>query len=355
MAMIVGAVVVIGYTLTGGFLAVSMTDLIQSIIMSIALVIVLLFGINQAGGWAAVVSNAQSLAGHVSLSLSHVPDSADFWAAGSTAPYGFLTVVSTLAWGLGYFGMPHILLRFMAIEDEKKLTLSRRIASIWVVIAMGAAILIGMVGLGMSRTGTVGLLENASVSETIIVEIAHRLSTFGFFPALLAGLILSGIMASTMSTADSQLLAASSSVSKDILTSFFHVDLPEKKLMNVARASLFVIAVIGVILAWNPNSSVFRVVSFAWAGFVAAFGPIMLLALFWKRSNRAGATCGMIAGGLMVFVWKYLIAPMGGAFAIYELLPAFLIALIVDVIVSLVTAEPSAEIQSTFDKVKADM
>ena len=351
MAMIVGAVVVIGYTLTGGFLAVSMTDLIQSIIMSIALVIVLLFGINQAGGWAAVVSNAQSLAGHVSLSLSHVPDSADFWAAGSTAPYGFLTVVSTLAWGLGYFGMPHILLRFMAIEDEKKLTLSRRIASIWVVIAMGAAILIGMVGLGMSRTGTVGLLENASVSETIIVEIAHRLSTFGFFPALLAGLILSGIMASTMSTADSQLLAASSSVSKDILTSFFHVDLPEKKLMNVARASLFVIAVIGVILAWNPNSSVFRIVSFAWAGFGGAFGPTMLFALFWRRTNWQGALAGMVTGGAMVFIWKFVVRPMGGILNIYELLPAFILASIAIVLVSLITPAPEKAVTDDFDKV----
>ena len=333
MAMIVGA------------------DLIQSIIMSIALVIVLLFGINQAGGWAAVVSNAQSLAGHVSLSLSHVPDSADFWAAGSTAPYGFLTVVSTLAWGLGYFGMPHILLRFMAIEDEKKLTLSRRIASIWVVIAMGAAILIGMVGLGMSRTGTVGLLENASVSETIIVEIAHRLSTFGFFPALLAGLILSGIMASTMSTADSQLLAASSSVSKDILTSFFHVDLPEKKLMNVARASLFVIAVIGVILAWNPNSSVFRIVSFAWAGFGGAFGPTMLFALFWRRTNWQGALAGMITGGAMVFIWKFVVRPMGGILNIYELLPAFILASIAIVLVSLITPAPEKAVTDDFDKV----
>ena len=125
--------------------------------------------------------------------------------------------------------------------------------------------------------------------------------------------------------------------------------------MIVARMTVVGIAVIAIILAWNPNSSVFRVVSFAWAGFGAAFGPIMLLALFWKRSNRAGATCGMLAGGLMVFVWKYLIAPVGGAFAIYELLPAFLIALIVDVVVSLVTAEPSTEIQNTFDKVKADM
>ena len=351
MAMIVGAVVVIGYTLTGGFLAVSMTDLIQSIIMSIALVIVLLFGINQAGGWAAVVSNAQSLAGHVSLSLSHVPDSTDFWAAGSTAPYGFLTVVSTLAWGLGYFGMPHILLRFMAIEDEKKLTLSRRIASIWVVIAMGAAILIGMVGLGMSRTGTVGLLENASVSETIIVEIAHRLSTFGFFPALLAGLILSGIMASTMSTADSQLLAASSSVSKDILTSFFHVNLPEKKLMNVARASLFVIAVIGVILAWNPNSSVFRIVSFAWAGFGGAFGPTMLFALFWRRTNWQGALAGMVTGGAMVFIWKFVVRPMGGILNIYELLPAFILASIAIVLVSLITPAPEKAVTDDFDKV----
>ena len=351
LAMIVGAIVVISYTMTGGFLAASTTDLVQSIIMTIALAIVLFFGINQAGGWGAVVENAKGLAGHMSLTLNHVPDPNDLFAAGTTTPYGFLTIVSTLAWGLGYFGMPHILLRFMAIEDENKLKLSRRIASVWVVIAMGIAILIGVIGLGMTKTGVIDQLTTSGSAETVIVQIANRLSSFGFFPALMAGLILSGIMASTMSTADSQLLAASSSVSQDILTGFFGLKLDDKKLMRVARGSLLVIAVVGVFLAWNPDSSVFRIVSFAWAGFGAAFGPLMLFSLFWRRTNRAGALAGMIVGGGMIFIWKFLVRPMGGILDIYELLPAFILSALAIVIFSLATPAPEKEVTDTFDKV----
>ena len=353
LAMIVGAIVVISYTMTGGFLAASMTDLVQSIIMSIALTIVLFFGINQAGGIGAVMENAKNLAGHLSLTMSHVPDPNNLFAAGTTTPYGFLTVVSTLAWGLGYFGMPHILLRFMAIEDENKLALSRRIASIWVVIAMGVAILIGVIGLGMTAAGVIPELTTSGSSETIIVSIAHRLSSFGFLPALLAGLILSGIMASTMSTADSQLLAASSSVSQDILAGFFGMKLTNKQLLRVARASLLVIAVIGVFLAWNPDSSVFRIVSFAWAGFGAAFGPLVLFSLFWRRTNSQGALAGMIVGGAMIFIWTFLVRPMGGILDIYELLPAFILSSLAIFIVSLLTKAPDKEVTDTFDQVAA--
>ena len=353
LAMIVGAIVVIFYTMTGGFLAASMTDLVQSIIMSIALTIVLFFGINQAGGMGAVLENAKGLAGHLSLAFSHVPDPKDLFAAGTTSPYGFLTIVSTLAWGLGYFGMPHILLRFMAIEDENKLKLSRRIASIWVVIAMGVAIMIGVIGLGMTAAGVIPQLTTSGSAETIIVSIAHRLSTFGFVPALFAGLILSGIMASTMSTADSQLLAASSSVSQDILSGFFGLKLDSKTHLKVARGSLLIIAVIGVFLAWNPESSVFRIVSFAWAGFGAAFGPLMLFSLFWRRTNRQGALAGMVVGGAMIFIWKFAVRPMGGVLDIYELLPAFILSSLAIVIVSLVTKAPEKEVTDTFDKVAA--
>ena len=353
LAMIVGAIVVIFYTMTGGFLAASMTDLVQSIIMSIALAIVLFFGINQAGGMGAVLENAKGLAGHLSLAFSHVPDPKDLFAAGTTTPYGFLTIVSTLAWGLGYFGMPHILLRFMAIEDENKLKLSRRIASVWVVIAMGVAIMIGVIGLGMTAAGVIPQLTTSGSAETIIVSIAHRLSTFGFVPALFAGLILSGIMASTMSTADSQLLAASSSVSQDILSGFFGLKLDSKTHLKVARGSLLIIAVIGVFLAWNPESSVFRIVSFAWAGFGAAFGPLMLFSLFWRRTNRQGALAGMVVGGAMIFIWKFAVRPMGGVLDIYELLPAFILSSLAIVIVSLVTKAPEKEVTDTFDKVAA--
>lgn len=343
-AMMISAAIIVVYTVLGGFLAASFTDLVQSIIMTIALVVVMGFGITKAGGMDAVVSNAQSMAGYLSLSNIYNP------STGSSDPYSFLTVCSLLAWGLGYFGMPHILVRFMAIEDEKKLSLSRRVATVWVIISMAVAVFIGVVGNGMTKAGT---LEELADAETIIVRIASLIAEHGVLAALLAGIILAGILAATMSTADSQLLAASSSVSQNLVGEFFGVKLDGKKSMLLARTVMVVISVIAAFLARNPNSSVFRVVSFAWAGFGAAFGPTVLIGLFWKRSNKWGALAGMIVGGAMVFIWKYLIAPLGGAFAIYELLPAFIAASIAIVVVSLLTAKPDESIEKVFDEVKA--
>lgn len=344
-AMIVSAVIIVAYTALGGFLAASTTDLIQSIVMTIALVIVVIFGINMAGGFDAVMDNAHSLAGYMSLTSIHDP------VTKTASPYSGLTIASLLAWGLGYFGMPHILLRFMGIEDENKLKLSRRIASIWVVIAMFVAILIGIIGLGMTKAGSLDVLEGSSQAETLIIKVAMLLSNHGVMAVIMAGLILAGILACTMSTSDSQLLAASSSVSQNLLHDCLGINLSPKASMVMARLTVVIIAVIGVILARNPDSSVFRIVSFAWAGFGATFGPVMLFALFWKRSNRNGALAGLIVGGIMVFVWKYLIAPLGGAFAIYELLPAFVCASIAIIVVSLLTAPPSKEIVDEFENV----
>ena len=344
--MIVSAIVIIVYTMMGGFLAASITDLIQSIIMTTALIIMVFFAVKTAGGFGAVMTNAKSLAGYFSMSSTHDP------VTGTASPYGPITVMSTLAWGLGYFGMPHILLRFMAIRHEDEIKLSRRIASIWVVIAMAVAVFIGMAGLAMSKIGAVPALEG-SASETIIVEISSLLSQKGFFFALIAGIVLSGILACTMSTSDSQLLAASSSVSSDIINGFFKAKMDEKKLLMIARLSLLVIAVIGIFLAWDSNSSVFMIVSFAWAGFGAAFGPVMLLALFWRRSNKWGALAGMISGGAMIFIWKFAVRPLGGAWNIYELLPAFIVAIVVNVIVSLITPAPDKAVTAVFDEVNS--
>lgn len=345
-AMVISAIVIIFYTAMGGFLAASTTDFVQSIIMSAALAIVLIFGTMQAGGVGAVLENARSLPGYLSMFQTYDP------TTGTASPHTLLTIASTMAWGLGYFGMPHILLRFMAIEDDNKLKLSRRVASIWVVISMFIAVIIGVVGLGMTAAGRIQPLQG-SASETIIVEIAKLLSTYGILPALVAGVVLSGILASTMSTSDSQLLAASSSVSNDILTRFFHLKVSQQKNLVISRISLIAIAIIGVILAWNPDSSVFGIVSFAWAGFGASFGPVVLLALFWRRSNRYGALAGMLTGGIMIFVWKFLVRPMGGILDIYELLPSFLLALAVNVVVSLLTRAPDREITSVYDEVTA--
>ena len=345
-AMIISAIVIVAYTTLGGFLAASTTDFIQSIIMSVALIVVLIFGVETAGGIGAVIHNASELPGYLSMTLSYDVNT------GKAAPYSALTIVSTAAWGLGYFGMPHVLLRFMATEHEDNIAMSRRIATVWVVISMAVAIFIGVVGYSLSKNGVMAELKG-SASETIIIQVATLLSQHGFLAIVGAGITLAGILACTMSTADSQLLAASSAVSENLLKGMFGVNLTEKRTIHVARATVLFIAVIAVFLAGNPDSSVFGIVSFAWAGFGAVFGPVVLAALFWKRSNRNGALVGMIAGGVMVFVWKYCVRPLGGAWNVYELLPAFIIAMLCLIVVSLATGEPSKEIQEEFEEVRA--
>ena len=346
-AMLLSAVVIVGYTVLGGFMAASMTDLIQSIVMTVALIVVFAFGISAAGGLGAVMENARALPGYLKLTQSY-----DI-ASKAASPYGALTIASTLAWGLGYFGMPHVLLRFMAIGDAQKLKLSRRVASVWVVISMAAAVMIGVVGNAISAAGAVESFTTSSEAETIIIRIADLIASHGWLAALVGGMILAGILAATMSTADSQLLAASSSVSQNLFRDFLHIRMSKRMEMVLARGSVVVISIIAAFIAADPNSSVFNIVSFAWAGFGAAFGPVVLLALFWRRSNRAGALAGMIAGGGMVFIWKYLVRPLGGAWNIYELLPAFIIACVVNVLVSLLTPAPEKAVTDEFDAVKA--
>lgn len=345
LAMIISAAVIVAYCAMGGFMAASVTSLIQSIVMTIALVVILLFGINVAGGWSAVMENAKTVPGYLDLTTS----TSIF--ASESSPYGFIAIVSTLAWGLGYCGMPHILNHFMAIEDEEKLKLSRRIGSIWVVISMAVAIMVGVVGFAMSRAGAITTFESASAAEAVIVRIAALLSESGIFPALLAGLVLAGILSSTMSTADAQLLAAASSISHNIFRGVFRLDLSNKQEMRVARITVLVVAIFGVFLARDPSSSVFGIVSFAWAGFGAAFGPLMLFSLFWKRTNRFGALAGMVSGGAVVFIWKYLVRPLGGGWNIYELLPAFIVACVAIVLVSLITKAPDEEIVKEFESI----
>ena len=346
-AVVLSAVIIVAYTALGGFLAASTTDLIQSIVMTLAIVIVVFFGLHMIGGADVAIANGKSLDGYLALLASYDAET------GASSPYSGLAIASTLAWGLGYFGMPHILLRFMGTKDDNKLKLSRRIASIWVVIAMFIAIAIGVVGLSMSKAGIIPNLVGSSESERLIIEIAFFMSRHGVLLIIVGGLILAGILACTMSTADSQLLAASSSVSENILSNWLGIKMSQKASMATARITVIIIAIIGVILAKNPDSSVFRIVSFAWAGFGASFGPVMIFALFWKRSNRNGALAGMIVGAAMVFIWKFVIAPIGGAFAIYELLPAFICASVAIIIVSLATKAPDKEIVEEFEAVSS--
>ena len=347
LAVVIGAVVIISYTSVGGFSAVATMDLIQSIIMSVALVVITAFGIHQAGGLDVVIENAKALPGYLSFTQLHDA------ATNSAKPYDFMNIFSMMAWGLGYFGMPHILVRFMAIRDEKELKLSRRIASIWVVISMSVAVCIGIIGYSVSKAGGIPMLGTTSQSETVIVQIAGLLAKFGILPAIVAGMILAGILAATMSTADSQLLAASSAFSENLLQDVFGIKLSQKQTMLVARLTVICIAVVAVFLAADPNSSVFAIVSFAWAGFGATFGPAILFALFWRKSNHQGILAGMVTGGVMVFVWKFCIRPMGGIFGLYELLPAFLANCLVVIVVSLLTHGPDQEVLDSYDAYKA--
>ena len=221
-------------------------------------------------------------------------------------------------------------------------------ATIWVFIAMAVAIFIGVIALCLSHVGIIGTLEDP---ERAIIVIAQFLAQFGIVPALLAGLVMAGILACTMSTCDSQLLAASSSISENILHGVFNLNISKKMTMVMARVTLVVIAIIAIFIARDPNSSVIQIVSFSWAGFGGAFGPVVLCALFWKRCNRWGALAGMLGGGATIFIWKFLVKPMGGVFGIYELLPGFLVGLILTVVVSLATRAPDAEIVEEYDEV----
>lgn len=352
-AMIISAMVIILYTTLGGFLAASTTDFVQGIIMSIALISVVVFGVWSVGNINHVHAFIKDIPGY--LSLNHV---ANFNKAGTSATasdFGIIAIISTLAWGLGYFGMPHILLRFMAIKKPNKLKTSRRVASIWVFISMFIALFIGLIGYAMTVANNNPKFLGKGKSESIIIQIAHIMSSHGALLAIVGGIVLAGILASTMSTSDSQLLAASSSVSENILEEVLNVKLDEAKKMLIARIAVIIIAIVAVIIAWDKNSSIFKIVSFAWGGFGATFGPVMLASLFWKRVNKYGAISAMLVGTVTIFVWKFAVRPLGGRLDIYELLPAFIVSGITLVVVSLLTTAPDDDIVETFEEVKLEM
>lgn len=350
--MIAGAVFVLVYTFIGGFLAESASDFMQAVVMVIALLTILILGTNAAGGLGNVIENAAQIPGYLSLTSQATPvtDAAGVQQAAGGVPlfgeagsYGFLTIISTLSWGLGYFGVPQVLLRFMAIRKEGELKQSRRIATIWCVISLAAAVIIGIIGRSLYPVEET--LATASGAENVFVVLSQAL-----LPAVLAGIIMAGILAATISSSDSYLLIAASAVSKNLYEGILKKNqADDKKVMNLSRIMLLLIAVVGMIIAWDEDSVIFNIVSFAWAGFGATFGPVMLFSLFWKRINRPGAIAGMLSGGVMVFVWNLLLKPMGGIFGIYELFPAFVISCIVIVVVSLATEAPSGEIEKEFE------
>lgn len=349
--MILGAAFVLFYTYIGGFLAETASDTMQAFVMIIALVTILVVGTSAAGGIAQVTENAKSIPGFfeffgiaspkVTDGVQHVVNGVPQFNAKGV--YGLYTILSTLAWGLGYFGMPQVLLRFMAIRNPDELKTSRRIATVWVLISLGAAVAIGIIG----RTLFPAALLTYSESESVFIVLSSKL-----LPALLAGFVMAGILAATISSSDSYLLIAASAFSKNIYQHLIKKDATDKQVMNISRIVLVVISLIGIFIAMDENSVIFTIVSFAWAGFGATFGPITIFSLFWKRTNREGAIAGMLSGGIMVFVWKLILKPMGGIFGVYELLPAFIISCIFIYAVSKMTAEPSKEIQQEFEMVK---
>jgi len=350
--MIVGAIFVIVYTFLGGFLAESTSDFMQGIVMILALGVLLVTAVFFAGGAGAVIANLKEIPGFFTFFGIASPTLADGvqQVAENGAPlfgeaktYGFLTILSTMSWGLGYFGVPQVLLRFMAIRKQSEIKKSRRIATVWCGISLFSAVAIGLIGRVLYPT----TLLTASDAESIFIVMATNL-----LPSLLAGLAMAGILAATISSSDSYLLIAASAFSKNIFQGVIKKDASDKQVMNVSRIVLLTISLIGIIIALDENSIIFNVVSFAWAGFGATFGPLMLFSLFWKRTTREGAIGGMLAGGIMVFIWKLLLKPLGGIWGIYELLPAFLVSCIAIVLISLLTEKPSSEIEKEFEQAK---
>lgn len=349
--MIIGALFVVSYTFIGGFLAESASDFMQGVVMFFALSIVLIFGVAAVGGISSMSDKANAIPGFFDIFSISQPKMVDgIQQVQNNKPvflepanFNWLAIISTLSWGLGYFGMPQVLVKFMAIDKSENVKFSRRIATIWVIISLTAAVIIGIAG----RILYPNAFLTASSSENIFI-----LMSTNFFIPLLAGIVLAGILAATISSADSYLLIAASSLSKNIYQGLFNQEADDKAVLRVTRLTLLVISLISILIALDENSIIFRVVSFAWAGFGATFGPIMLFSLFWERTTRAGAIAGMIVGGTTVFVWKLLLNPLGGIFEIYELLPAFVLSCIVIAAVSLLSKEPSEEVKKEFRLVK---
>ena len=351
--MIVGAIFVLLYTLLGGFLAESASDFMQAIVMIIALAVVVIISTVNAGGLGAVIDNAKEIPGFLEffgLATPQLTEAGEQIVAngqpafGPAAKYGLLTVCSMMAWGLGYFGMPQVLLRFMAIRKEEELKRSRRIAMVWVVISLAVAVFIGIVGRQLFPVAHL----TKSGAENIFITLATS-----SLPAILAGFVMAGILAATISSSDSYLLIAASAFSKNVYQGIFKKKAGDKEVMWVSRITLLVLALIAMFIALDEDSVIFQIVSFAWAGFGATFGPLMIFSLFWKRINKAGAIAGMVSGAGMVFLWNLVISKLGGVFAIYELLPAFIFSSICIVVVSLLTKAPSKEIEEDFEAVKA--
>jgi sodium/proline symporter len=326
-AVIIGTVCVVSYTLFGGFLAVAWTDLIQGLMMSAALIVVPLVAID--GGWTELSST---------LTIKN-PELLNIWTSVSGEPLSAIAIISLVAWGLGYFGQPHILARFKASRSNKDIKTARRIAVVWTLISMTGALLIGLVGISYVDSNLAG---NLADPEKIFMVLVNAV-----FHPVVAGILLAAILAAIMSTADSQLLVSSSALAEDFYKKLFNKEATQQQIVNVGRFAVVAISILALILALNPKSSVLGLVSYAWAGFGAAFGPAILLSLFWRNMNRNGALAGIIVGGVTVVIWKQL---SGGWFDVYEIVPGFILATISIIVVSLATGAPEEAVTESFDE-----
>lgn len=330
IAVVVGTIAVVSYTLFGGFLAVAWTDVVQGLLMALALVLVPVFALNAVGGVDAA---------HAAMQAKN-PELLTFFTDVKGEPLGWIAILSLLGWGLGYFGQPHILARFKAIANDKDMPTARRIAVSWTALTLFAALAIGWVAIAYLPTD----LKDA---ETVFMVLVNSL-----FHPVVAGILMAAVLAAIMSTADSQLLVSSSALAEDFYKAILKKNADGNELIWIGRAAVVVIALLALYFALNPESTVLGLVSYAWAGFGAAFGPAILLSLFWKRMNRHGALAGILLGGITVVVWKQL---SGGLFDLYEIIPGFLLATLAIIVVSLLTAAPDAELQATFDEVDRQM
>ena len=349
----VGAVVVVSYTLLGGYMAVCWTDFIQGSLMFVAIVLVPAIVVCNAGGFAATVDGLNQINAYLQSLFTN---------ASTAKAAGFIGLASCMAWGLGYFGMPHILVRFMSINNPAEVKGSRRIAMSWVTISLGAATVIGLVFHLYLKQRGLTLADVGNDPEKMFMVMINGIFNGGFFARVFAGILLSAIMAAIMSTADSQLLVSASSFSNDLYKIVFRKQASNKELIFVSRLAVGAVALAAIFMAMNTESDFFKVVmkmvSFAWAGFGAAFGPLILLALFWRRTNLAGAVAGMVVGAATCFVWKFVLSDYAGTyeiFGLYELAPGFLFSFVTTVVVSLLTKKPSAEMLEEFNRVKEEM
>ncbi|CAM3075059.1 sodium/proline symporter PutP [Vibrio neptunius] len=325
-AVIIGTVCVVSYTLFGGFLAVSWTDLVQGLLMSAALMIV-------------PIAAMEGGVGQLSADLTNInPQLLTLWNDTKGEPLSAIAIISLVAWGLGYFGQPHILARFKAARSNKDLTTARRIAVVWTALSMVGAMLVGLVGLIYVTNSGVSIDDGEKIFMLLVNSIFHP---------VVAGVLLAAILAAIMSTADSQLLVSSSALAEDFYKQLVKKDATSEEIVMVGRIAVVVISIVALILAMTPDSSVLGLVSYAWAGFGAAFGPALILSLYWSRMNRNGALAGIVIGGVTIVVWKQL---TGGWFDVYEIVPGIIFSTIAIVVVSLMTGEPEESVKAQHAK-----